>query len=342
MGARVAPALVSRTAAGAVFRPFFGGLLLLLVCIPLCVLTMVAITFREAIAGQPGNLLQLASRLLSAGTMAGIALICYDLKVILPKKRRLRRTERFGCVPPGSITVALTAYNDEEAIGAAVRDFREHPLVRRVIVVSNNSKDRTMEVAQAADAIAVNESRQGYGACVYRCCAEALHYSDAEWIVLCEGDRTFRAFDLEKLAAYAPHAEIVNGTRIVEQLRQNHTQLSTFMYYGNFFVGKLLEAKHLGAGTFTDVGTTYKMLRRSALERLLPKLSPRINLEFNAYFMDTALAGHHSMVECPITFHPRVGESKGGNVNNWRALKVGIRMILGITIGWKSSADRLA
>lgn len=27
-----------------------------------------------------------------------------------------------------------------------------------------------------------------------------------------------------------------------------------------------------------------------------------------------------TVVECPVTFHPRVGASKGGNVNNWRGL----------------------
>lgn len=58
--------------------------------------------------------------------------------------------------------------------------------------------------------------------------------------------RTFRARDIDKFLAYLPHAELVNGTRIVEQLRAYITQLNTFMYYGNFFVGKLLEIKHLG------------------------------------------------------------------------------------------------
>jgi len=57
------------------------------------------------------------------------------------------------------------------------------------------------------------------------------------------------------------------------------------MYYGNFFVGKLLEAKHLGKGTFTDVGTTYKAVRRDCLKRLLPHLHPEVNLEFNVYIV---------------------------------------------------------
>src|SRR5262249_4963573 len=95
---------------------------------------------------------------------------------------------------------------------------------------------------------------------------------------------TFRARDLEKLLAYIDHADIVNGTRIVEQLREYSTQLSTFMFYGNFFVGKLLELKHLGRGTVTDVGTTYKLIRRESLERLIPLLNPAINMEFNGTF----------------------------------------------------------
>ena len=146
---------------------------------------------------------------------------------------------------------------------------------------------------------------------------------------------TFRGSDLDKFLAYIDHADVVNGTRIVEQLREYSTQLTAFMYYGNFFVGKLLEFKHLGRGTFTDVGTTYKLLRRESLERLMPHLNPAINLEFNAHFLDTALTRGEKLVECPITFHPRVGQSKGGNVNDIRALMVGFRMIRGLYFGWR-------
>jgi hypothetical protein len=41
------------------------------------------------------------------------------------------------------------------------------------------------------------------------------------------------------------------------------------------------------------------------------------------------------VVECPITFYQRVGESKGGNVNNLRAFKVGIEMMRGIILDWR-------
>ena len=79
------------------------------------------------------------------------------------------------------------------SIAGAVKDFRAHPLVRRVIVISNNSKDRTMELAGQAGAMVFNETRQGYGACVHRALREALNFEDTELTVLCEGDLTFRA-----------------------------------------------------------------------------------------------------------------------------------------------------
>ncbi|MCW1403734.1 glycosyltransferase family 2 protein [Novosphingobium sp. MW5] len=270
--------------------------------------------------------------------VAGTAMILFDLLVLLDHKRGAYEV-RYD--PPANrrVTVALTAYNDEDSVAPAVRDFLAHPLVSRVIVVSNNSSDRTFERAEAAGALTFNEMQPGYGRCVFRCLSEAARFSDTELVVLCEGDLTFRAYDIDKLLAYAPHADIVNGTRTVEPLRQASTQLTTFMYYGNLFVGKLLEAKHLGRCTITDVGTTYKLCRRDALDRLLPALDPAVNLEFNAHFLDTALAEGHTLVECPVTFHARVGESKGGNVNNLRGLKVGLRMISGMLLGWKRLAQ---
>ena len=52
-------------------------------------------------------------------------------------------------------------------------------------------------------------------------------------------------------------------------------------------------------------------------------------------FLDNALAYEFVLLECPITFHPRVGLSKGGNINNWRGLTVGTKMIAGLVFGWQ-------
>jgi len=266
--------------------------------------------------------------------VAGTLLICWDL---FGHVRRSRSFKSIRQDPPKNLrlTVVLTAYNDERSIGGAVKDFSAHPQVERVIVISNNSKDRTMEFAAQAGAIVFNETRQGYGACVHRALREALKFDDTELTLLCEGDLTFRAADIEKFLAYIPHADVVNGSRIVEQLQDRNTQLSLFMHYGNLFAGKVLELKHLGMVSLTDVGTTYKLCRNAPLRELMTKLNPEVNLEFNAYFLDTALKAGLRILECPITFYPRVGTSKGGNVNNRIATRLGLRMLYGIFVDWK-------
>ncbi|MGV6802096.1 MAG: glycosyltransferase [bacterium] len=263
----------------------------------------------------------------------GLSIALADVLIFFERKRA-PRFYRDDPVGDGKVTVALTAYNDEESIAPAVKDFLDHPRVARVIVVSNNSSDETYQKAQQAGALTFNEMTPGYGACVFRCYQEAVKFEDTELVVLCEGDRTFRAADIDKLVSFSPHADIVNGTRIVEMLRERNTQLTTFMFYGNLFVAKLLEAKHLGKATLTDVGSTYKLVRREALERILPVLDRDVNLPFNAHFMDIALANDFSLIECPITFHPRIGLSKGGNTDNIRAMHVGLNMVRGVTLGW--------
>lgn len=307
------------------------------VCLLLAILGHLAATAGALMAwliGGSAALFVQASWLAGLLGLAGLALVLTDLFALLPGRRAHERRVEAGRSAAGPIAVALTCYNDEASIAAAVRDFAAHPCVREVIVVDNNSRDGSAAAAAAAGARVVVETRAGYGHCVHRCLSE-LAATDADLAVLCEGDMTFRSADLDKLAAFAPHADIVNGTRIVEQLRAYDTQLSTFMYYGNFFVGKLLEIKHFGKGTFTDVGTTYKLLDRRVIAGLLPHLDPTINLEFNAYFMDRALQLGYLIVECPITFHQRIGVSKGGNASNWRGFVVGVRMIVGLLSNWR-------
>ena len=333
----VAPTVLSRFPA-----MLYGGLLLLAgLGVYLCgvLLAFANALLRVDPAGASGLLSRHLVWYSGIPVVFGLILTIVDLYILLPRKRR---TGSVFCLPLKNpyLTVVLTAYDDELSIAHAVRDFRSHPLVRRVLVIDNNSSDATPDVAAKAGAIVVLEERQGYGHCVHRGLAEAAAYEDTDLTLLCEGDMTFRAYDINKFLAYIAHADIVNGTRIVEQLREHDTQLTTSMYYGNFFVGKLLETKHLGKGTFTDVGTTYKLCRNAALRRLLPVLNPQINLEFNAHFLDVALRCGWIVVECPVTFFRRLGRSKGGNVSNMRAMKVGLRMIVGLVLGWRWVSTR--
>ena len=75
--------------------------------------------------------------------LIGLTLILIDIFVLYPKKR-INSYVVNDPIKNNFVTVVLTAYNDEASIKAAVQDFISHPLVKRVIVISNNSSVNTL------------------------------------------------------------------------------------------------------------------------------------------------------------------------------------------------------
>src|SRR5678815_4745939 len=78
-------------------------------------------------------------------TTVGVCLAGLDLALLFPAKRRESRRKILAPVTDKHVVVAVTSYNDEKSIEPAVADFVNHPLVKHVIVVYNNSRDRTSD-----------------------------------------------------------------------------------------------------------------------------------------------------------------------------------------------------
>jgi len=57
-----------------------------------------------------------------------------------------------------SILLLIPAYNEEENIAEAVKDFKGTGVVDEVLVIDNNSKDRTAERAATAGGRVVGET----------------------------------------------------------------------------------------------------------------------------------------------------------------------------------------
>jgi glycosyltransferase involved in cell wall biosynthesis len=230
-----------------------------------------------------------------------------------------------------SVCVALTAYNDEISIGDAVTDFRGQPVVKKVIVVDNNSVDRTSKRALEAGALVMKEEKQGYGYACMRGLREALKFTDCNIIALCEGDMTFNAYDLRKQVPYLDNADMVIGTRTTQELLAKNSQLDLFYVWGNLFLAKLIQIKFidikcLGRVRLTDVGCTYRIIRREALQKIINMLSVGSD-HFSPHMIIVALKNNLKVVEIPITFKKRVGVSKGAGGSKKKAVKVGLSML---------------
>jgi len=219
-----------------------------------------------------------------------------------------------------TVSVVFPAYNEADNIARAVRDFGGFEAVDEVVVVDNNSRDRTAELAAAAGARVVPEARQGYGYALRRGLAEAR----GEYVVLAEPDGTFVAEDMLKLLAYAHEFDLVLGTRTTRELIWSQANMGWFLRVGNVAVAKLLQVL-FGGPSLSDCGCTYRLVRRELLDSLLPRLTVGSS-HFLPEMVILALLDGRRIIEIPVNYRARVGDSKitGSRLT---AIKVGWRMI---------------
>lgn len=94
------------------------------------------------------------------------------------------------------ISVVIPCYNEEEGVKLVIESLPE--CVDEVVVVDNNSTDRTAEVAQALGARVVKETRKGYGA-AYKAGLPAV---TGDVTITMDGDGTYPAEQIEELVDY--------------------------------------------------------------------------------------------------------------------------------------------
>lgn len=217
------------------------------------------------------------------------------------------------------ISVVIPAYNEEKSISKVVKDFFKS-YVDGIIVVDNNSTDRTGELARKAGANVVFEKRKGYGFAIRR----GLKEAKGDIIIVTESDQTFQGKDMMKLLAYIDDADMVLGTRTCMELVNEKANMGLFLRLGNILVAKVLEFSY-GNVRLTDVGCTFRAIKRKSLKRIINKFrvggshfSPEMILE--------ALKADLKVVEVPVNYGKRVGVGKITSVGKQKAFKVGLKM----------------
>jgi glycosyltransferase involved in cell wall biosynthesis len=218
------------------------------------------------------------------------------------------------------ISVVIPAFNEEQNISNVVKDFSK-PYVDEVIVIDNNSNDRTGELAKKSGAKVVKEIRQGYGFAIRKGLKEARN----DLIIVTEADRTFQGKDMMKLLSYIDGADMILGTRTCMELVGKDANMGFFLRWGNIFIAKILEFFY-GNVRLTDVGCTFRVIKRKSLKKIINKFkvggsyfSPEMILE--------ALKSGLKVVEIPVNYRKRVGVGKITSAGKWKSFKVGLGML---------------
>jgi len=203
-----------------------------------------------------------------------------------------------------TVSIVLPAYNEEKYIRPAVDDFFLPGIVDEVVVVNNNSRDRTAEEAAATRARVVHETAQGYGHALRR----GLREATGDLVIMAEPDGTFVGRDVMKLLAYADDFEMVCGTRTTRELIWEQANMGWFLRVGNWAVAKLIQLLFDGP-SLTDCGCTLRLTRRTALVRIQDELTVG-GSHFLPEMVIVGLRRGVTIIEVPVNYRGRVGDSK--------------------------------
>ena len=233
------------------------------------------------------------------------------------------------------ICVIIPAYNEEPVIEKVVKDYINQKNVEHVFVIDNNSSDNTAKIAESCGATVIRKNKnRGYA----HSCVMGLKKSletDANIIALTEADGTYAGKDLEKMVPYIENADMVIGTREIQVLSEKGNQNKTFYVWGNFLLAKLIQIKffslqHMGIVSLTDVGCSYRCIRREALTKIITQFTdsetgevivkPKSGL-FALFMTMLGIKNDLRVVEIPITFKKRIGISKTESDKTSKAIR---------------------
>ena len=225
---------------------------------------------------------------------------------------------------PRTVSVVLPTYNEKDSIRGVVEDFFATGLVSEVLVINNNAVAGTSEEVAGTGAREIFESRQGYGAAIRR----GLVESRGDLICICEPDGTFLARDVTKLVAFADDFDVVYGSRTSQQFIWQGANMGVFLRWGNWAVAKYMQFLY-NATSLTDVGCTMRLIRREVAERLRDRFTID-GSQFGPEMMVLSLKEHFHVIQVPVNYLPRVGESAVTG-DPAKAFWLGIQMIWLIT-----------
>ncbi len=160
------------------------------------------------------------------------------------------------------VSVVIPALNEEESIGAVVREMPWN-LIRECIVVDNGSTDATASEATAAGARVVTALARGYG----RACAAGAAAADegSDILVFMDGDGSDVPAEMGQLLQPLLNGDcdFVIGSRMRGKREPGSMQASQI--FAGWLAGRLL--KLLYRVSYTDMGP-FRAITREALTRL--------------------------------------------------------------------------
>lgn len=224
------------------------------------------------------------------------------------------------------VSLILPAYNEEDSIAIVINDFYKQKVVDEIVVVDNNSKDKTFTYAkETKKAKVVKEQRQGYGFALWK----GLATAKGDILITCDADQTYVASDVLKLLKKSNTADFVWATRVIKPEWSKGSNMGILRRYANIFISRILQILFLSKTTLTDLGSTFRLLNRNPYLAIKKEFKEGGG-HFQPELTTLALLHGYKIVETPVYYKARVGESKisGSFLNGVKTAKDMMVLIL--------------
>lgn len=237
------------------------------------------------------------------------------------------------------ITVLIPCYNEENGIANVIKKFPKAKLARHnytleIVVIDNNSTDRTAEIAHSCGATVLTELKKGKGNAMRK----GFYYvsEDTDYVVMLDGDDTYRPEEILRLVEPldSGFCSAVIGSRLLGSISEG--SMTKFNMIGNKIFSFLVRNVYLGGLKVTDVLTGYFAWKREAMVRLRPHLnSEGFALEME---MVTKMIRLGEEICCiPISYNSRAGNTNLHPIyDGLRILKMFLQ-----NLGWTSDKKNL-
>ncbi len=207
------------------------------------------------------------------------------------------------------IAVIIPCFNEGDGIAAVIRAFPREKLALHgfeldILVIDNNSTDRTAELAKAAGARVIHEPKQGKGNAI-----RTGFYNipdDTDYVVMLDGDDTYKPAEILRLIEplESGFSEVIIGSRLGGKMKKG--SMRGFNRLGNWLFSFLVRIGY--QVNVTDALTGYFAWKKEAIY----KLRPHLNADGFAIEMEmiTKMARlGYDIYSVPISYEPRQGLS---------------------------------
>lgn len=215
------------------------------------------------------------------------------------------------------VTFLLPAYNEEQSIGPLLKNIGRYRK-SKVVVVDNNSKDKTADVAKKSGASVLRERKQGKAHAIKR----GFEDIKSDFIVMLDADNTYDPQDAHKLLKplMDGKADVVLGSRLLGKREKG--SISRFNLVGNHllsFFASILFSR------VTDVCTGYWAFRKNVIDKLLQEGIDSDGFDLEVEMFSKVSNNNFRVLEIPINYKNRLDTPKLNGFND--GVKIFKRML---------------